>query len=246
MAVARVKRALETGERIAVFGDYDVDGSVSAALLADFLAALGVAAARLYSRPHDAKAMARRPPAMQTLQAEGASLVVTVDCGAAGGAAFEAARDAGLDVVVLDHHRVETRPDALAHVNPNQPGDHIRPHLSLCRRRDVPVHGALNRALRDSGLYARTRHRRTGSARASRSGGAGHGLRCGAAHRRQPRLCAPGAGATCQAGAPRSGGAGGGGQSRAAFHALSSGFRLRSAHQCRRAGGPLAAWAPIF
>ena len=54
---------------------------------------------------------------------EGASLVITVDCGAAAIAALTAARDAGLDVVVLDHHAVETPPPAVAHVNPNQPGD---------------------------------------------------------------------------------------------------------------------------
>ena len=62
-------------------------------------------------------------PALLTLKDEGAELVVTVDCGAAAVAPLTAAREAGLDVVVLDHHAVETLPPAVAQVNPNQPGD---------------------------------------------------------------------------------------------------------------------------
>ena len=85
--------------------------------------------------------MARRAAAMLKLKDEGASLVITVDCGAAAIAALTAARDAGLDVVVLDHHAVETLPPAFAHVNPNQPGDTSGLGLSLRRRRDVPVPG---------------------------------------------------------------------------------------------------------
>ena len=151
-AVARVKRALEGQERIAVFGDYDVDGSVSTALLADFLTALG-SPPRLYIPDRMREGYGPSAPAMRVLQAEGASLVITVDCGAAGGAAFEAAREIGLDVVVLDHHRVETRPDALAHVNPNQPSD--RSGLTYLCAAGVTFLFlvALNRALRESGFY---------------------------------------------------------------------------------------------
>jgi len=151
-AVARVKRALEGQERIAVFGDYDVDGSVSTALLADFLTALG-SPPRLYIPDRMREGYGPSAPAMRALQAEGASLVITVDCGAAGGAAFEAAREIGLDVVVLDHHRVETRPDALAHVNPNQPSD--RSGLTYLCAAGVTFLFlvALNRALRESGFY---------------------------------------------------------------------------------------------
>ena len=94
MAVARVAAALEAGERIAVFGDYDVDGSASAALLADFLSALG-APPRIYIPDRMTEGYGPSPAAMRVLQAEGASLVITVDCGAAGGAALEEARDAG-------------------------------------------------------------------------------------------------------------------------------------------------------
>jgi single-stranded-DNA-specific exonuclease len=92
--------------------------------------------------------------AMETLHTEGASLAVTVDCGAAGGAAFDAARALGMDVVVLDHHRVEKRPDALAHVNPNQPADQSG-LTYLCAAGVVFLFMVgLNRALRESGFYA--------------------------------------------------------------------------------------------
>ncbi|HWF63405.1 MAG TPA: single-stranded-DNA-specific exonuclease RecJ [Rhizomicrobium sp.] len=153
MAVARVKQALEKGERIAVFGDYDVDGSVSASLLRGFFVALG-SPPRLYIPDRMREGYGPSAAAMETLHAEGASLVVTVDCGAAGGAAFETARALGLDVVVLDHHRVEARPLALAHVNPNQPADQSG-LTYLCAAGVVFLFMVgLNRVLRAGGFYA--------------------------------------------------------------------------------------------
>ena len=151
-AVARVVLALEQGQRIAVFGDYDVDGSVSAALLAEFLARLG-AAPRLYIPDRMREGYGPSAPAFTALKSEGADLVVTVDCGASGGAAFEAARVLGLNVVVLDHHRVEARPDCLAHVNPNQPGDTSGLGYLCAAGVTFLFLVALNRALRESGFY---------------------------------------------------------------------------------------------
>src|SRR3954463_1925611 len=121
-AVARVSAALLNGERIAVFGDYDVDGSTSAALLSDFLSALG-APPRIYIPDRMKEGYGPSPTAMRVLSVEGAKLVITVDCGAAAVPALEEARGLGLDVVVLDHHRVDAAPPAVAHVNPNQPDD---------------------------------------------------------------------------------------------------------------------------
>ena len=151
-AVARVRRALDEGERIAVFGDYDVDGSTSTALLTNFLAALG-APPRIYIPDRMTEGYGPSASAMQALKAEGASLVVTVDCGASGGAAFEAAREIGLDVVVLDHHRVEARPDAIAHVNPNQPSDQSGLTYLCAAGVTFLFMVALNRALREAGFY---------------------------------------------------------------------------------------------
>lgn len=151
-AVARVSAALVAGERIAVFGDYDVDGSTSAALLSDFLSALG-AAPRVYIPDRMKEGYGPSPTAMRVLSAEGARLVITVDCGAAATAALEEARKLGLDVVVLDHHRVETAPPAVAHVNPNQPGDGSGlGHLCAAGVTFLFLVG-LNRHLRETNFY---------------------------------------------------------------------------------------------
>jgi single-stranded-DNA-specific exonuclease len=152
IAVARVAAALEQGQHIAVFGDYDVDGSVSSALLAESLAGLGTPP-RLYIPDRMTEGYGPSAAAFTALKVEGADLIVTVDCGASGGAAFETARALGMDVVVLDHHRVETRPDALAHVNPNQPDDTSGLGYVCAAGVTFLFLVALNRHLRDSGFY---------------------------------------------------------------------------------------------
>jgi len=152
IAVARVAAALEQGHAIALFGDYDVDGSVSSALLADFFTSLGHVP-RVYIPDRMSEGYGPSAPAFATLKEGGAELIVTVDCGASGGAAFEKARALGLDVVVLDHHRVETRPDALAHVNPNQPSDTSGLTYLCAAGVTFLFMVALNRHLRDSGFY---------------------------------------------------------------------------------------------
>jgi single-stranded-DNA-specific exonuclease len=151
-AVARVSGALLSGEKIAVFGDYDVDGSTSAALLSDFLTALG-AAPRVYIPDRMTEGYGPSPAAMKALAAEGMTLVITVDCGAAAIAALEEAKTLGMDVVVLDHHRVEIAPPALAHVNPNQPGDTSGLGHLCAAGVSFLFLVALNRHLRASGFY---------------------------------------------------------------------------------------------
>ena len=151
-AVARVAGALEKGERIAVFGDYDVDGSTSAALLSDFLSALGVAP-RIYIPDRMKEGYGPNPAAMRALAVEGANLVITVDCGSAAVTSIEEAGSLNMDVVVLDHHRVETAPPAAAHVNPNQPGDTSGlGHLCAAGVTFLFL-VALNRHLRETGFY---------------------------------------------------------------------------------------------
>jgi single-stranded-DNA-specific exonuclease len=153
-AVARAKSAIEAGEAIAVFGDYDVDGSSSSALLRDFFAAIG-RPPRVYIPDRMTEGYGPSARAFAQLQNEGAKLVVTVDCGAAATSALEAARDAGLDVIVLDHHSVEHAPPAFAHVNPNQPEDTSGLGYLCAAGVTFLFVVALNRALRDSGWYAR-------------------------------------------------------------------------------------------
>jgi len=152
-AVTRVAAALQSGDRIAVFGDYDVDGSTSAALLSDFLVALGTAP-RVYIPDRMKEGYGPSPAAMRVLAEEGARLVITVDCGAAATTALEEARSLGLDVIVLDHHRVDASPPAIAHVNPNQPDDTSGlGHLCAAGVSFLFLVG-LNRHLRETNFYA--------------------------------------------------------------------------------------------
>ena len=154
-SVARAKAAIEAGEKIAVWGDYDVDGTTSAALLHEFFAALGQPP-RLYIPDRMIEGYGPNAPGLFKLKEEGASLVITVDCGAGATAPLTAAHDAGLDVVILDHHAVEVLPPAFAHVNPNQPGDTSGlNHIAAAGVTFLFV-VALNRALRESGFYTRT------------------------------------------------------------------------------------------
>ncbi len=152
-AVARTHRAIAGGEPVAVFGDYDVDGSCSAALLGSFLTAIG-RAPTIYIPDRLTEGYGPSTRALLRLKDSGIKLVITVDCGATADTALQAARDADLDVIVLDHHAVETANEfALAQVNPNQPGD-MSEHSYLCAAGVVFLFlVALNRSLREAGWY---------------------------------------------------------------------------------------------
>jgi single-stranded-DNA-specific exonuclease len=122
-AVERICAAIDAGEAIAVYGDYDVDGATSAALLIRLLRMLGVEA-RPYIPDRLLEGYGPSADALVRLKREGIDLVVTVDCGAQAFDALGAARDAGLDVIVVDHHQCSTSlPPAFALVNPNRLDD---------------------------------------------------------------------------------------------------------------------------
>jgi single-stranded-DNA-specific exonuclease len=122
-AGARLADAVERGERVAIFGDYDVDGACSSALLKRFLAHYGVAS-EIYIPDRIFEGYGPNPEAMRELAQRGASLIVTVDCGTNSAAAIDAGRRAGAEVVVLDHHQVGgALPEAVAVVNPNRDDD---------------------------------------------------------------------------------------------------------------------------
>ena len=120
-AVERLERALTGGETIGVFGDYDVDGVTSCALLTSFLTGAG---GRVVPR------VARRDTGygfsvddVQAFHDAGCAVIVTCDLGTSDHEALAAARARGRDVIVVDHHQVPDRePDALALLNPHQPG----------------------------------------------------------------------------------------------------------------------------
>lgn len=158
-AVARLLHAVRTGETIAIFGDYDVDGATSSALLDRFLRAIGVEA-RVYIPDRIAEGYGPNTRALLALHRQGAAVVVTVDCGIAAFAPLAAAAAAGLDVIVLDHHTAQPKlPAAAAIVNPNRL-DEVDPKDDRHGLRRLAAVGvtflfvvALNRALREAGWY---------------------------------------------------------------------------------------------
>jgi single-stranded-DNA-specific exonuclease len=122
-AAARLADAVVSHEPVAIFGDYDVDGATSAALLHDVLSALGTAP-RIYIPDRIFEGYGPNVDAIDTLAGEGARLIVCVDCGSTSFDALERAKARGVDVVVLDHHQVGAElPPAVAIVNPNRRDD---------------------------------------------------------------------------------------------------------------------------
>jgi single-stranded-DNA-specific exonuclease len=139
---------------VAVFGDYDVDGATSSALLKRFFAAVG-GKLTVYIPDRMKEGYGPNAPALLKLKREGAAVAVTVDCGITAHEPLRAAREAGLDVVVVDHHMGEPAlPPALAVVNPNRL-DESSPHRQLAA---VGVAFllvvAVNRGLRAAGWYS--------------------------------------------------------------------------------------------
>lgn len=156
-AVARLVHAVRQGERIVVFGDYDVDGATSSALLLRFFRAvdgdIGV-----YIPDRRKEGYGPNTTALLKLKEEGASVVVTVDCGITAFEPLAEARRVGLDLIVIDHHMAEIAlPEAVAVVDPNRVDDDS-PHKQLAA---VGVAFLLavgiNRALREAGWYGTAR-----------------------------------------------------------------------------------------
>jgi single-stranded-DNA-specific exonuclease len=119
-AADRLAEAVQARETVTIFGDYDVDGATSAALLIRLLRDLGLSA-QSYIPDRLMEGYGPSGEALVRLAAEGSTLIVTVDCGAQAFEALEMAQTAGVDVVVVDHHKcAATLPLAYALVNPNR------------------------------------------------------------------------------------------------------------------------------
>src|SRR5690606_23687022 len=103
-AAGRIAAAIRRREPVAIFGDYDVDGAASSALLKRYLDAFGVQS-EIYIPDRIFEGYGPNPAAMQELARRGARLIVTVDCGTSSAEAIDVAQQAGVDVVVLDHHQ---------------------------------------------------------------------------------------------------------------------------------------------
>ena len=120
-AVARIQRAIADGETMAVFGDYDVDGITATVVVEDYLRRQGAECLRyIPRRVEDGYGLSL--DAIRRLREQGATLLITVDCGVTGVDEVDYARSLGMDVVVTDHHECrETLPRAVAVVNPHRP-----------------------------------------------------------------------------------------------------------------------------
>jgi len=123
VAAARIADAVRANESVAIFGDYDVDGATSAALLTRFLRAFGLQPT-IYIPDRMFEGYGPNREAVERLVEGGATLIVTVDCGTTSVDALARAQELGVDVVVLDHHLAgSVLPPAVAIVNPNREDD---------------------------------------------------------------------------------------------------------------------------
>jgi single-stranded-DNA-specific exonuclease len=152
-AADRLARAVREGELVAVFGDYDVDGATSSALLDRFFRAAG-GRVTVYIPDRHKEGYGPNLPALLKLKEMGAAAVVTVDCGTTSHEVLAKAAEAGLDVIVVDLHVAEPAlPRAFAVVNPNRLDDES-PHKTLAAVGVAFLLAvATNRALRQAGWY---------------------------------------------------------------------------------------------
>ncbi|MEQ1648465.1 MAG: single-stranded-DNA-specific exonuclease RecJ [Hyphomicrobiaceae bacterium] len=156
-AAARIGDAIERREKVAVFGDYDVDGACSSALMHRFLSAHDVEC-RIYIPDRMFEGYGPNPAAIEMLAKDGAKLIVTVDCGTTSFEPLAVAKKVGADVVVIDHHQADERlPDVAAVVNPNRQDD-ISGLGHLCAAGVVFLTlVAIQRDLRKRGYYTAER-----------------------------------------------------------------------------------------
>jgi len=136
-AADRVAQAVDRGERVLVYGDYDVDGTTAATLVTDFLRGRGVEASFFIpDRYDDGYGLCER--GFDAAVDRGADLVIALDCGITAHAEAEYAREQGLDLIICDHHTPQLHddgtvdlPDALAVIDPKRPDDDY-PFTELC------------------------------------------------------------------------------------------------------------------
>jgi single-stranded-DNA-specific exonuclease len=147
----RLARAIRDGESVALFGDYDVDGACSVALMTRYLNAFGLAPS-VHIPDRIFEGYGPNIAAIDRLIDEGATLIVTLDCGTTSDAPIAHARERGIDLLVIDHHLSDhDLPPATALVNPNRPDD-ISGQGHLCAAGvTFLVLVAVNRLLRQSG-----------------------------------------------------------------------------------------------
>lgn len=152
-AATHIADAVVAGQPIAVFGDYDVDGATSSAVLIRYMRAAG-GTIKAYIPDRQAEGYGPNLPALLSLHEEGAALIITVDCGITAFDVLDAAHEAGVRSIVIDHHAAEARlPTAVAVVNPNRLDDpSVHGHMAAVGVTFLLV-VAVNRVLRERGHF---------------------------------------------------------------------------------------------
>ncbi|MGE0753755.1 MAG: single-stranded-DNA-specific exonuclease RecJ [Alphaproteobacteria bacterium] len=156
-AADRIVRAIQNKETIAIWGDYDVDGATSSAVLSQFFQSIGVTPL-VYIPDRMTEGYGPNTAGLLKLKEQGAHVAITVDCGTLAFEPLAAAADAGLDVIVIDHHQAEAKlPRAVAVVNPNRL-DEDSPHGHMAAVGvSFLLAVAVNSRLRTSGFYEEAR-----------------------------------------------------------------------------------------
>lgn len=153
-AAKRVADAVTSKEKIAIFGDYDVDGATSSALLARYFRALDISPI-LYIPDRMKEGYGPNEAALRSLHVQGVSLVITVDCGTLAFEPLAAARVMGMDVIIVDHHIGEARkPEAIAIINPNRLDETSQHRQMAAVGVAFLLLVAVNRELRGRGFFA--------------------------------------------------------------------------------------------
>lgn len=154
-AAAKIAEAVISGRKIAIIGDYDVDGATSSSVLRLFLESVGCEP--LVHIPEREEGYGPSTAAFDEFAAQGADFVITVDCGTTAFNIFDYAKEKGFEVIVLDHHEAETRlPDVYAVVNPKRLDESDEyPYLKYMAAVGVVFVAivAVNRELRERGFY---------------------------------------------------------------------------------------------
>jgi single-stranded-DNA-specific exonuclease len=153
-AAARIERAVRKGETVGIFGDYDVDGATSSAILQRFLSDAGLKNVHIHIPDRQNEGYGLNTDGLKELFAKGCTLAVAVDCGITGFDSALMARQIGLDIVIADHHEAEAGiPDADAVVDPKRIDDNSGlSYLAACGVVFL-LCVAANRRLRESGYY---------------------------------------------------------------------------------------------
>ncbi|GLQ07615.1 single-stranded-DNA-specific exonuclease RecJ [Sneathiella chinensis] len=154
VAAARIVEAIQSGQTIAVFGDYDVDGATSSGVLKRFFDMIGVPLV-VYIPDRMEEGYGPNINAFNRLKGQGVDLIITVDCGIVAFDVLDQAADTGLDVIIVDHHQAETRlPKAVAVVNPKRHDESQEYTYLAAVGVAFLLLVAVNRDLRKLGWYA--------------------------------------------------------------------------------------------